>query len=149
MKIRYLLIVPVILASGLLVAAEERTLTLVTSVESTFSSLSNKEIRRLYLGEPLLKDGKPVRPLRNSGEPYLEEVFLQKIIFLSSRAYEYQILARVFRFGGQRPESFDNQSRLVEALRANPNAVSFMWADEAAHQSGLKNIGELWTGNIE
>ncbi|MCL5669464.1 MAG: hypothetical protein M1392_05745 [Gammaproteobacteria bacterium] len=48
------------------------------------------------------EDGVQLVPLLNTGDPMLYEVFLQKVIFLSARNYERQVLSRVFRMGGRR-----------------------------------------------
>jgi len=137
-----------ILAPGAGDAQQIRTLVLVTGADSTIPLLSDREIRKLYLGVQVTKNGQRLTPLRNLVDPLLEEVFLQKVIFLSARAYEDQLLSRVFRLGGLRPISYDNQERLVEALHVSSNAVTYMWATDVYGEKRLKKIGELWSGQI-
>lgn len=139
-----LLLVTLLLVPGAVGAAEVDTLVLVASLDANIPTLTPKETRKLYLGVPVVKHGQRLRPLRNLADPFLEEVFLQKVIFLSMRAYENQLLSRVFRMGGQRPESYENRDRLVGALHESLNSVTYMWAGDVERDTSLKKVGELW-----
>jgi hypothetical protein len=130
-------------------AASERALVLVTSAASDLDQLSPPEVRRLYLGAPVSRNGQSLEPLRNLSDEALQEVFLQRVVYLSERAYERQIISRVFRLGGKRPVAFDDSAQLVDALRASPGTVSYMWADEVPADAGLTVLVELWRGTVE
>lgn len=124
----------------------ERTLVMVTvtGAQSKTTSLTQQEVRRLFLGETLFKDGERLIPLLNIGDPLLYEVFLQKVIFMSARNYERQVLSRVFRMGGKRPAAYTDDAELLEALRNEPGRVSYMWEDLAKFSPGIKTVGTLW-----
>ncbi|MES1983049.1 MAG: hypothetical protein V4443_11325 [Pseudomonadota bacterium] len=123
--------------------AAELKLVLVASKRSPIAQLSPNEVRKLYLGIPLFVDGQTIKPLGNSSDQYLQEVFMQKIIFMSTQAYERQILSRVFRVGGTRPPIYNDLDKLVAALQDDPSTVSYM-SDIEAINHGLKIINELW-----
>lgn len=127
----------------------QRRLLLVCGVESTIPSLSHKEVRKLFLGAPTAIDGMRLRPLRNASDPLITEVFLQKIIFMSKRNYERQLVSRVFRLGGGRPPVYTNIQELIDELRQSPEALTYMWSDQLAHADGVKSIGVLWEGTVE
>ncbi|MEE8321265.1 MAG: hypothetical protein V3R68_05430 [Gammaproteobacteria bacterium] len=127
----------------------QRRLLLVCSMESTTPSLSHKEVRKLFLGAPVLKNNVRLRPLRNASDPLLTEVFLQKIIFMSKRNYERQLVSRVFRLGGERPPVYTNIPELIDELRQSPQALTYMWADQLALADNVKSIGVLWEGTVE
>lgn len=133
------------------VLSAERTLVMVTvtGAQSKAASLTQQEMRRLFLGDTLIKDGERLAPLLNTSDPLLYEVFLQKVIHLSARHYERQVLARVFRMGGQRPAAYDDTAKLLAALRSEPGRVSYMWEDMAKSSPGVKTIGTLWQGPVE
>ena len=131
------------------VFAAERSLVLVRSEQAAVPVLTEQEVRKLFLGEALIKDGQRVEGLRNSADSFLYEVFLQKIIFMSARNYERQLLSRVFRLGGQRPPLYDDRNELIAMLKSNPAAVTFMWEDEAKLIPGIKVSTLLWQGVIE
>lgn len=124
-------------------------LLLVCGVESTAPLISHKEVRKLFLGVPIIKDGVRLRPLRNASDPLITEVFLQNIIFMSKRNYERQLASRVFRLGGERPPVFTDISELIDELRQSPEALTYMWADQLTHADGVKSIGVLWEGSAE
>jgi hypothetical protein len=130
-------------------AAVERALVLVTGANSSLDALSPPEIRRLYLGAVVVKDGRQLEPLRNLSDETLQEVFLQRVVYMSERAYERQLLSKVFRLGGKRPEAFYDREELIRALRTDPNTVSYMWLDAAHRDSRVKVVTELWTGESD
>ena len=129
--------------------AAERSLVVVRSDQTAGPALTEQEVRKLFLGEALIKDGQRVEPLRNGANLLLYEVFLQKIIFMSARNYERQLLSRVFRLGGQRPPLYNDLNELIAMLKTNPATVTFMWEDEARAIPGIKVSTLLWQGSIE
>lgn len=127
----------------------ERRMVLVSSAQSDIPTLSALELRHLFLGMPIVKNGRKLQPLRNNTDPVLYEVFLQKIVFLSARNYEHHLLSQVFRLGGQRPPLYADINELVNALKSRPGSVSYMWADTAQTQADIRIIEDLWQGLIE
>ena len=124
----------------------QRRLLLVCGVDSPIPSLSHTEVRKLFLGEPVEKDGLRLKPLRNASDPQLTEVFLQKIIFMSKRHYERQLVSRVFRLGGVRPKIYTRIPELADELRKSPQTVTYMWSSQLEQAEGVKSIGVLWEG---
>lgn len=126
-----------------------RKLVLVVDSGSDIGRLSISGTRKLFLGVPVAAapSRESMHPLRNASDPVLEEVFLQKVIFMSRDAYERALLTRAMRGGGSRPALHDSETALVDALRADKFAVTYMWADRVATQSNLKIVAELWEPN--
>ncbi len=122
---------------------------LVCGIESEIPPLSHTEVRKLFLGLPIDKKGQRLKPLRNASDPLLTEVFLQKVIFMSKRKYEGQLVARVFRLGGVRPKVYKNLDELVDVLQQSPATVSYMWSDQLEQTTNLKSIGVLWEGSAQ
>ncbi len=129
--------------------AEMRTLVLVSGKEAPELELNAKETRVLFMGLPAPNNKHHIEPLLNASDPLVYEVFLQKVIFMSAQNYERRLLTKVFRLGGKRPQKYRSRSKLLQALAANPYAVSFMWRHDAQRHSNLKVVTELWSGNIE
>ena len=119
-------------------------LLLVSSAESAVPALSHKEVKRIFLAVPTVKNGLRLTPLRNATDDLITEVFLQKIIFMSQPHYEREIVARVFRDGGVRPQIFKDQEALVDQLLRAPESLTYMWESQLEKASGLKSIGVLW-----
>lgn len=124
-------------------AAEGRKLVLVAGSQSTAVALSPEEVRKLYLGVAIIKDGKTFLPLRNRIDTMAYEVFMQKVMYMSGPAYERAMMIRVVRTASSRPPEYTAEKDLLQALAATPNAVTYMWADQA-EAAGLKTVAELW-----
>ncbi len=121
-----------------------RRLVLVAGNGSAIDSLSPAEVRKLYLGVAVVKGGQPVLPLRNQTDPLLQEVFLQKVIFMSAPQYERALATRLIRAESSvRPPVYDSPETLHAKLQTAATAVTYMWAD-AAKAAGVKVVAELW-----
>lgn len=129
-------------AAALPAEAVSNGLVLVAGAHSPIARLSPEEARKLYLGVPVLVDGQPLQPMRNHTDPMTDEMFLQKVMFMSAQAYERQILGRVYRSGGKRPPAFTDSRDLVKALAADPMAVTYMQREAAAATPGVKIVGD-------
>lgn len=130
------------------IASAER-LVLVTDAAAAIPALSSTEVRKLFLGKPLVKDGVRLRALRNETDALLREVFLQKVMFLSAHDYERQLLSNVFREGGERPAAYEDAAPLLDALQSKSGAVTYMWEDAARAAPNVKIVGELWQGTLQ
>jgi hypothetical protein len=126
------------------VQAAERALLLVASEDSQTGSLTHAELRKIYLGVPVSRNGSRVVPLINSSDSRILKVFLQQVLFMSERDYRRQLLMRVFRQGGARPAEHDNVDLLVKDLRDTKGSIAFMWSDHLYEQEGLKSLGIIW-----
>ena len=123
------------------VHAEEQRIAIVASKEAGIKTISSKEVRRAYLGVTILLDGVEIKPLLNQTDKLGEEVFLQKILFMSSEAYERQLLARVFRGGGS-PKAYQNLADLLAALQNDKSTITFMLYETAIKTPGIRIIGK-------
>jgi len=121
------------------------TLVLVVSADSKVSNLDSIAVRKLFLGLPVLIEGTPLHPVRNRSDPQLDPIFLQQIVAMSQSAYDRQTLIGVNRQGWLRPAEATTTARVLDALHADPNAVSFMWLHDAAHNPGIRVIRVLWS----
>ena len=127
-----------------LAAGPEPALVLVSSATSNIDPLSADEVRKLYLGDAVLSNGHPIKPLRNHSDGYVQALFMQRVIQMSAPAYERRILSRIFREGGSRPLIITGLHKLINALQSDPYAVSYMYSDEASAHPELKILSVLW-----
>jgi len=126
----------------------QRIVILVSSQNSSISALSPLEIRKIFLGVPVVHNGLVLKPLRNATDPLLTEIFLQKVIFMSERSYDRELLSRVYRLGGKRPKIYSENTKLVNELRDMPGTLTYMWSADAENTAGLKTLGVIWAGSI-
>jgi hypothetical protein len=125
--------------------ATSHTLVLVVRADSKVTDLDSLSVRKLFLGLPVLIGGSPLHPVRNRSDAQLDPIFLQQIVAMSQAAYERQILVGVNRQGWLRPVDVNSTSQLLDVLYADPNAVTFMWLHEVAHNPKVRVIRELWS----
>jgi hypothetical protein len=117
---------------------------LVVRADSPVRDLSSVEVRKLFLGVPVLVDGKLLHPLRNRSDLRLDDIFLQQIVAMSQEAYDRQILVGLNRQGWVRPADVGSVVRIIEDLYADPQAVSYMWLRDVEHNPRLKVLRTLW-----
>lgn len=122
------------------VDAAEPKLVLVASAKSQIAPITTAEARRLYLGVPLVQDGHELIPVRNATDPVAQELFLQRVLFMSAQAYDRQVSGRIYRSGGNRIAEYDNPRELVDSLVTQPWAVTYMTSDAASRQPDLKTV---------
>ncbi len=141
--VRLALVMTGFLVTGPATAQSETSrLVLVVSSNSPIVALAPSEVRRLFLGVPHEVAGRGISPLRYT-QAQTQEVFLQKVMFMSLQAYERQIVSQTFRSGHTRPFETTDLASLTESLLANPMAVSYLPESDALKAPGLKIIGDL------
>jgi hypothetical protein len=116
---------------------------LVASSQSPIVHVTAPEIRHIYLGIPLLIDGKKVKPLRNGTDPKATEMFMQRVMYMSSDAYERQIRRRISESQESGPPLLDDEQELLLALSSDPMAVTYMMRSQAIGGLPLRIVGEM------
>lgn len=134
-----------LLCLSMQVCAASHTLVLVVRADSNVTDLDSLTVRKLFLGLPVLVQGTPLHPIRNRSDAALDPIFLQQIVAMSQSAYERQILIGVNRQGWLRPAEINDANKVLDALYADPNAVTFMWLHEVAHNPKIRVIRVLWS----
>lgn len=138
-----------LLLSGTSLPADEpheATLVLVSGAGLGDSQLTPNQLRRIFLGMPVSANGKAISALRNTSDPLLNEIFLQKVVYMSERRYQRLLVSKTFRTGQIRPPNFKSHDNLVQALKTVPDSVSVMWERDAKNHTDLHVIQVLWTG---
>jgi len=126
--------------------AQER-MVLVAAQQSPIEALTLLEVRKIYLGVNVTRDGRRVVGIRNLSSPRLNEIFLQNVVGLTESRYETRLISNLVRFGSARPREVRRIPDLREMLRLNPMAVSYLLVDDDASLTGLKILRVLWEGS--
>jgi len=129
--------------------SNHRQLVLVATARAPIAAMSNSDVRRIYLGLRDSTGSQRSVPLGNRSDPLLYEVFLQKVIFMSARNYERQIISHVYQTGNQRIVMYDSKGDLLQHLANDPDSVSYMWATDGKVDSNLRILQVIWEGNVE
>ena len=120
---------------------------LVTSSTSPIQDIDSLELRKLFLGFNVTRDGKFVKGLRNTEDDDLNSIFLQSVVAMSEKSYERRHLSLTLRKGIPRPLEYDKSEDLLKALSNNPYSVSYMWRESAESRPDLKILRVLWEQN--
>lgn len=122
--------------------AAEPELVIVANENSPIQFVSATEARRIFLGVPVAIGGKAIVPILNNTSALVQEIFLQKIVFMSAPAYERRMVAKHYRDGGDLPQAIADHQQLVDTLVADTARVSYMLREAIAATPQLKIVGE-------
>ena len=142
---RALLLLALLLGAPVGGHAGSDSVVLVVRVDSMVVDLDSVTVHKLFLGLPVLINGRPLHPIRTRSDERLDQIFLQEIAAMSQSAYDRQILNGVNRQGWLRPVEEESTSRVIEKLLADPSAVSFVWLRDVAHDPRIRVLRVLWT----
>jgi len=141
--IRALLLI-IVLSIAAATHASSQSVVLVVRADSNVVDLDSITLRKLFLGLPVLVNGSPLHPVRNRSDERLDPIFLQQIAAMSQSAYDRQILIGVNRQGWLRPVEIRTLSGVLEALYGDPNAVTFVWGKDVAHDPRVRILRVIW-----
>ena len=119
-------------------------LVLIVSAHSPVTALNSPEIQKLFLGLTVITNGDVLRPLRNESEEFIRQIFFQSIVSMSESAYERRVLALTLQQGRTAPPLYRNTKMLLDAVAADPAAVSYAWAADVAKDPRIKTLRVLW-----
>jgi hypothetical protein len=125
--------------------ATERQVVLVVRADSPIVQLDPIEIRKVFLALPVLREGRPLRPIRNVSDQQLNQVFLQHVVAMSQSAYDRRILGQFLRYGQPRPLELMKNESVFDALYADRYAVTYMWLHDVAGNRRIRTLRILWT----
>lgn len=125
-------------------AGAERQVVLVSASTSPLHDLDSLELRKIYLGFIVKRDGKIVKGLRNAEDEVLNRIFLQTVVAMSEKSYTRRLLSLTLRQGLPRPAEYDNFESLLDQLLKDPYCVSYMWKDIADRSPNVKILRVLW-----
>ncbi|HZF16700.1 MAG TPA: hypothetical protein VE046_12215 [Steroidobacteraceae bacterium] len=126
-------------------SAGTRQVVLVVSADGPIAKLDPIEIRKIFLGLPVIRFSHPLHPILNGSDEQLEQVFLQDIVAMSQSAYDRHVLGLVLRQGKPRPLELDSREAVLSALYRDRYAVSYMWSSDVAGNSRVRVLRVLWT----
>ncbi len=126
------------------VVAVDLQVVLVAASTSPLHDLDSLELRKIYLGFTVKREGKTVKGLRNTEDTNLNRIFLQTVVAMSEKSYKNRLLSLTLRQGIPRPAEYDNIDDLLASLSTKPYSVSYMWKDDAVRSSKVKILRVLW-----
>jgi hypothetical protein len=125
-------------------ARADESVALIVSATSPIARLDSLEVRKLFLGFSVIRDGRNLRALRNSSSGRIRQIFLQNVVAMSESTYERRLLSVALQLGQTRPAEFSSGAQLLEAVAKDPAAVSYVFSSEVAGNPRIKVLRLLW-----
>ncbi len=125
-------------------AGAEHQVVLVAASTSPLQKIDSIELRKVYLGFTLLRDGHVVKGIRNTSDEEINRIFLQTVVAMSKKAYTRRQLSLTLRKGVPNIAEYDQVDDLINALSSNPYSISYMWEHVAEREPGIKILRVLW-----
>lgn len=126
------------------VAVAEHQVVLVAAATSPLHDIDSLELRKIFLGFTVKRDGQAITGLRNISDEDLNDIFLQTVVAMSEKAYKRRQLSLTLRKGLPRIAEYDNVEDLIKALSSNPYSISYTHEDVAEREPGIKILRVLW-----
>ena len=122
----------------------EHQIVLVAASTSPLQEINSIELRKIYLGFTVIRDGHVIKGLRNNIDEEINRIFLQTVVAMSEKSYMRQQLSLSLRKGIPRLLEYDEVEDLVKALSSNPYSISYMREDTAQREPDVKVLRVLW-----
>jgi hypothetical protein len=126
------------------VAGADHQVVLVAAATSPLHDIDSVELRKIFLGFTVERDGLPIKGLRNISDEDLNNIFLQTVVAMSEKSYKRRQLSLALRKGIPRIAEYDNVEDLIKALSNNPYSISYAREDIVVHEPGIKILRVLW-----
>lgn len=126
------------------VAVAEHQVVLVATATSPLHDIDSLELRKIFLGFTVKRDGQAITGLRNISDEDLNDIFLQTVVAMSEKSYKRRQLSLTLRKGLPRIAEYDKVEDLIKALSSNPYSISYTYEGVAEREPGIKILRVLW-----
>lgn len=126
------------------VLSEELRLLLITRAEYKPLPLDRNELRRLFLGMPVYRNGEKLIPLINKSEALCYQVFLQSVVGLSQKRYERSLISGLYRQGVVAPVFYEDKKDLLKDLNKKDRTISVMFDKGEGKEKVFNVVQEIW-----
>ena len=133
-----------LLSVAALPACADDALVLIVGVDSKVDQLDSLQVRKLFLGMTVTHDGDRLRPLLNDADSRVRDIFLQNIVSMTDMTYDRRILRLALQGGRSLPAIYKDKVALINAVAADPTAVSYAWAKDVQHDRRIRILRVLW-----
>ena len=126
------------------VAVAEHQVVLVAAATSPLHDIDSVELRKIFLGFTVERDGQTIKGLRNISDEDLNNIFLQTVVAMSEKSYKRRQLSLTLKKGTPQIAEYDKVEDLIKALLRNPYSISYTREDVAEREPGIKILRVLW-----
>jgi hypothetical protein len=117
-------------ALGASTAHADTKLVVVVAKGSKLTSISRSDLKRLFLGDPVTSDGKPLVPFNSEVNTPARSGFDSTVLSMSPSQVGRFWVDRKVRGQSGAPRSLPSMAHVVKVVQKFPNAVSYVPADQ-------------------
>jgi hypothetical protein len=117
---------------------------LVVAQRSPVRDLDAIDLKRLFLGIPVVSEGNNLHAALNFSDRRLRELFYEHVMGMTGSVYERRALELTLEQGRRVPSSFQDEAALLAQVAADPQLVSFAWRARVVGNPRLRIVRELW-----
>mgnify|MGYP001813497280 FL=1 len=117
---------------------------LIAAKGSGIESISNRDIRRVFLGLKSADSEIVNRPVINLNNKEIYEEFLKNIMHMTEGAYKRKLVKRIFRNGSEEIKEVEMLNELNAHLTNNVGDISFVENTVVDKMTDIEVIKVLW-----
>jgi len=121
-------------------AAWAEDIVVVVNSQSPVSSLSEQDIKDIYLGELTYWGDTRIAPVGYQDGTSLQGLFLDNIIKTSENVYKTYWIKRIFREGGVPPSKAASPEAALQTVGGNKGGITYVPASALSGASGVKEV---------
>ena len=140
----FLLLVIVLITLSIDLAYAENKVVLIAAKGSGIESISNRDIRRVFLGLKSADSEIVNRPVINLNNKEIYEEFLKNIMHMTEGAYKRKLVKRIFRNGAVEIKEVEMLNELNVHLTNNVGDISFVENAVVEKMTDIEVIKVLW-----
>jgi len=122
----------------------DHQIVLIAAKGSGIESISNRDIRRIFLGLKSADSELVNKPVINTYDKEVYEDFLKNVMHMTEGAYKRKIVKRVFRNGTKKIKEVDMLNELNAHLTSNVGDISFVDDVAVEKMHDIEVVKVLW-----
>jgi len=140
----FLLVTAVLMIAIIKPCYAEDKVVLIAAKGSGIESISNRDIRRVFLGLKSADSELVNKPVINLYNRKLYEDFLKNVMYMTEGAYKRKIVKRIFRNGTEEIKEIEMLNELNKHLTSNIGDISFVYSDTVEQMHDIEVVKVLW-----
>ncbi len=122
----------------------ERTVVLIAAKGSEIGEISNRDVRRIFLGLKSADSDAVRKPVLNMYDRDVYEEFLKNVMHMTDGAYRRKIVKRIFRHGTEEIREIARLDELAGHLTAHVGDISFVDYNSIEKMKDIEVVKVLW-----
>ena len=140
----FLLVIALLMVASIKPCYSDDKVVLIEAKGSGIESISNRDIRRVFLGLKSADSDSVNKPVLNLYNRELYEDFLKNVMHMTEGTYKRKIIKRIFRNGTEEIKEVKMLDELNTHLTSNVGDISFVYNDVAETMHDIEVVKVLW-----